>query len=307
MASGYTGGFEALIDNMETMLTSASMTSGKVGRTYFVQGNLTFEVRGSHLSYDMVDGQRVLTGGTIDRVVVRQSGDKIFTLSQLDIDAADMISAAQDDIAGQRDRIEGFFSAMDWIYVGNGEEDVLSESTTSSDGVRLDMAGNDRIFLQGGHDSFYFGSGNDRGWGGTGDDYLDGGSGNDRIWGEEGRDLLQGGSGNDYLDGGKGDDFISVGTGRDTLRGGGGADNLTGGADRDMLIGGAGADVFTFFSGDGRDTIRDFEVGVDMLEFVTSETIEVFDTWLGARIVYGESSVLLLGVVAADISADDFL
>jgi Ca2+-binding RTX toxin-like protein len=307
MGSDYLGGFEGLIDTMETMLTEATMTSGKVGRAYFVQGNVTFELRGAHLSYDIVDGERVLTGGSVERIVVRQSGEKIFTLSQLGVDAADMMLAAADDAAGQRGRIEGFLSALDWVYVGNGEADVLSDSTTSSDGVALDMSGNDRIYLQGGDDSFHFGAGHDRGWGGTGDDYLDGGAGNDRIWGENGMDLLQGGTGNDYLDGGKGDDFIGGGDGRDTLRGGAGADSLTGGADRDLLIGGAGADVFTFFTGDGRDTIRDFEVGVDRLEFVTDRAIEITDTWAGARISYGDDSVLLLGVAAAELGAGDFL
>jgi Ca2+-binding RTX toxin-like protein len=61
-----------------------------------------------------------------------------------------------------------------------------------------------------------------------------------RVWGNAGDDRINGAGGNDVLDGG------------------GGNDTLAGGRDDDTLTGGAGADTFVFRTGDGTDTITDF-------------------------------------------------
>jgi serralysin len=62
------------------------------------------------------------------------------------------------------------------------------------------MAGNDRLFLGGNHDT---------GYGGTGNDQLFGEAGNDTLRGEAGNDLLRGGLGVDQLyGGGDADRFI---------------------------------------------------------------------------------------------------
>ncbi len=61
--------------------------------------------------------------------------------------------------------------------------------------------------------------------------------------------------------------------GRDVLSAGTGDDLLVGGADGDTLTGGSGADVFRFDVLEitaNRDTIRDFNHGVDHLELVRS-------------------------------------
>jgi Ca2+-binding RTX toxin-like protein len=70
-----------------------------------------------------------------------------------------------------------------------------------------------------------------------------------------------------------GNDSIVGGTGNDNLNGGAGADVLTGGAGADVLTGGTEADTFVFLAiGDstaaigGRDTITDFESGVDKID-----------------------------------------
>lgn len=60
--------------------------------------------------------------------------------------------------------------------------------------------------------------------------------------------------------------------GNDTLRGGAGDDTLIGGAGADVMTGGAGADVFVFRDAShsthgARDTITDFRVGEDRLDF----------------------------------------
>lgn len=70
------------------------------------------------------------------------------------------------------------------------------------------------------------------------------------------------------VDGGEGDDRLFGHGGRDHLSGGVGDDWLAGGAQRDVLAGGIGADTFAFAKGErGRDTITDFELGVDTLRF----------------------------------------
>ena len=79
---------------------------------------------------------------------------------------------------------------------------------------------------------------------------------------------LTGGPGNDTLDGGDGADSLDGAAGADTLIGGWSADKLTGGAD---------ADVFVFRDArdstrTSRDTIYDFTVGTDRIDFTQMPT-----------------------------------
>jgi predicted extracellular nuclease/2',3'-cyclic-nucleotide 2'-phosphodiesterase (5'-nucleotidase family) len=80
--------------------------------------------------------------------------------------------------------------------------------------------------------------GNDTVFGLSGNDLLRGGFGNDRLFGELGNDSLFGGEGDDFLDGGLGDD---------------------------LLRGDAGRDTFVISRRPGKDTITDFQVGVDRI------------------------------------------
>ncbi|HEX8468866.1 MAG TPA: cadherin domain-containing protein [Allosphingosinicella sp.] len=109
------------------------------------------------------------------------------------------------------------------------------------------------------------GNGNDIVTGTGGEDRLDGGNGNDVLNGLGGHDLLKGGNGNDSLYGGSGNDILVGENGSDLLFGGDGRDVLAGGNGNDSLSGGAGADIFQFGKGGGRDTVSDFEVGVDRI------------------------------------------
>ena len=91
-----------------------------------------------------------------------------------------------------------------------------------------------------------------------------GGSGSDTITGNSADNTLYGGAGNDVISAGDGDDIIYCGTGNDTL------------------TGGLGADEFRFYSGDGSNTITDFDVARDTCSFyqlsgdkITSENITV--------------------------------
>jgi VCBS repeat-containing protein len=109
------------------------------------------------------------------------------------------------------------------------------------------------------------GNGNDVMNATAGEDRLDGGNGNDVLNGLGGHDLLKGGNGSDSLYGGSGNDILVGENGNDLLFGGDGRDVLAGGNGTDVLEGGAGADIFQFGKGGGRDTVTDFQAGVDRI------------------------------------------
>ncbi len=151
--------------------------------------------------------------------------------------------------------------------------------------------------------------------GGAGDDTLRGGPGKDTLRGNAGDDVLHGGPGNDTLRGDAGDDVLHGGAGADRLFGGAGADRLHGKGGDDMLHGGPGDDAFVYGNAPfGRDTVRDFEDGVDVLDFSGSglrwRDLQVSSDENGnavVRVSGTESSVTLVGVDAALIDRDDFL
>ena len=98
-----------------------------------------------------------------------------------------------------------------------------------------------------------------------------GGYQDDSMLGSSGQDRLFGGYGNDRLNGRAGADHLEGDLGNDTLLGGIGNDTLIGDAGQDLLTGGSGRDVFRFTGalagGASVDTITDFNVGQDRLEF----------------------------------------
>jgi Tol biopolymer transport system component len=81
--------------------------------------------------------------------------------------------------------------------------------------------------------------------------------------------FVSGGKGTtNTFDGGNGADIFKGGAGTDKLIGGAGDDIFTGGGGKDVMIGGTGADTFIFnLKEKGTETITDFELGVDHLQF----------------------------------------
>ncbi|WP_295894571.1 calcium-binding protein [uncultured Vibrio sp.] len=76
-------------------------------------------------------------------------------------------------------------------------------------------------------------------------------------------------AGNDHIIGGGGDDVLEGNRGDDTLKGGADEDLLFGGVGNDRLIGGSEADTFSMrITHGGENTITDFELGSDTLQFV---------------------------------------
>jgi Ca2+-binding RTX toxin-like protein len=128
----------------------------------------------------------------------------------------------------------------------------------AGDDVMNGNKGQDTVYGEGGNDILRGGQDNDRVAGGIGNDVIYGDLGDDIVAGEDGADNVNGNDGNDQLRGGNHDD---------SLYGGAGNDGLDGGRGNDHLYGGSGVDIFYYLSGDGRDTIYDFQVGVDRYAF----------------------------------------
>ena len=89
-------------------------------------------------------------------------------------------------------------------------------------------------------------------------------------------DILLGAGTNDTINGLAGNDHINGGGGNDTLNGGNGNDLLKGRFGDDMLTGGAGQDTLyyqiqevngKFVTADGNDTMLDFTIGTDVIQF----------------------------------------
>lgn len=86
-----------------------------------------------------------------------------------------------------------------------------------------------------------------------------------------GADSVLGGAGKDSIEGGDGADTLKGGLGNDTIKGGLGADTITGGAGADQLTGDAlSANDFVYVVADVGDTITNFTVGVDDIDWNTT-------------------------------------
>ncbi|CUH82440.1 M10 family metallopeptidase C-terminal domain-containing protein [Tropicibacter naphthalenivorans] len=193
------------------------------------------------------------------------------------------------------DRLEGGTGWDCAIYTGFGggitiNLNLTGAQNTGAAGIDTligieDLRGgdyNDRFTGLGGDSVLFGGAGSDWLFGLGGNDSLEGGAGNDKLLGGAGNDTMTGEDGIDVLLGDLGEDQLFGGAYNDHLRGGAGSDTLEGGAGRDVLIGGdfqggfpgdSAADVFVFNAlsdsargGGTRDIIRDFEVGLDLID-----------------------------------------
>ncbi|KYC37663.1 hypothetical protein WA1_40085 [Scytonema hofmannii PCC 7110] len=147
-------------------------------------------------------------------------------------------------------------------------------------------------------------------------DKIYGSLGNDRIEGRKGNDIIEGGSGNDTLYGGENDDLIYGGWGDDTIIGGHGNDILAGGSGHDSFI----FQKYNSFLHKEYDVIKDFEVGVDKIEFqfwvqmnastwfdgIISKN-QLIDTSNGALLTWNSEKLLFQDVSVSQMSASDFV
>ncbi|WP_121061932.1 calcium-binding protein [Chachezhania antarctica] len=109
---------------------------------------------------------------------------------------------------------------------------------------------------------------------GRGNQTFNGGIGNDVVKGQRGSDSLFGGGGDDFLRGSKGGDLLVGNDGDDTLIGNRGRDIFGGGGGNDFIEGGQGKDEFHFDAGTGKDKIRDFTSGEDVISILDGGAID---------------------------------
>jgi Ca2+-binding RTX toxin-like protein len=136
-----------------------------------------------------------------------------------------------------------------------------------------------------------------------------------RIRGTNGNDRLKGTDGNDVITGLGGSDRLEGDKGNDRLFGGGGDDRLKGDNGDDVLSGGAGADRFVFETGDGRDVVKDFEDGIDRIDFLdfgfaSAQQAKSFATQVGANVVFdfgGGNVVTIENVLLNALTSADFI
>lgn len=260
-----------LIDLIESLSTGGTLVGFNPTLVQINGGGFEFYLSGTGFA----QSGGFLTGGTIDNIQVIQiaGGQSVLSMTGLGLSAVALMTAAQQENLGiDTAAIENLFLGMDWTITGRAVADQLPVGATSSDGVDINLKGNDLIRLAGGRDVFNAGDGNDTLRGDGGNDTLWGGRGDDRVSGGTGNDKVYGGGDNDSLYGDTGFDLLSGGTGNDLLNGGDEADTLNGGAGTDTLIGGAGIDTFVFSSiadiglGATRDRIQDFISGSDVID-----------------------------------------
>lgn len=130
------------------------------------------------------------------------------------------------------------------------------------------------------------------------------------VSGTSSADVLFGGLGNDTLIGGFGDDTLTAGQGND---------NLIGEENDDQLLGAGGNDLFTYDARQfGNDTILDFTLGQDRLNFSTIgigslDVLQPFIAQAGADTVItmgyggGTESITLRGITPGQLTAANFL
>lgn len=138
--------------------------------------------------------------------------------------------------------------------------------------------------------------------------------GNDIVTGWNLDDFLMGNNGNDTLNGLAGNDILFGGTGNDFLFGGAGDDRLSGDKGSDELTGGAGADVFYFDRKAGHDTVTDFAISEDFIEFkgkimADYTAVSAAASQVGNNVVIdlGNGTVTLQNVDLGDLTSDHFL
>ena len=278
-------------------------------------------------------GDDVLNGGRGDDVMDGGAGKDVF-LPGGDTDTIttgtgrDIISIDEDDgtviltdFTRGEDKINVKFlgdnaarlSDLSFAVIGNdthvtyGATTLIFQNNTSISGSDFRLAGQTGT---GGNNVLTGTEFDDNIYGRNGDDTLNGLEGADYILGEGGMDIIDGGAGRDNLHGGRQDDQIFGGEGNDFLNGGLDDDRLEGGLNNDTLLGGGGNDTFVFTQQGGRDKVRDFTQGEDLLDVadlgITSQAD--FDSMGpvsgGYELVSGDVTIFLQGFSGTLTDAD---
>ncbi len=245
------------------------------------------------------DGADTLSDTSDDDVFIGGLGDDVFT-SRYGSDTFLYASGDGDDVINE---LHSSSTTVDVLKFVDLNPDDIYVTRTGTDhfahviatGARIE---NDDFFWSSDHygiDAFHFADGT--------------------VWD---RTMLADKVEDGYLTGTAGADTLDGGQGDDRLFGMEGADSLIGGTGDDRMSGGLGDDTFVFLTaGTGADTITDFTAGAaseDTIEFATTLFADyaalsaaVTDDGTDATITIAPGDTIVLkGVVAADLHADDF-
>ncbi|WP_299613570.1 fasciclin domain-containing protein [uncultured Tateyamaria sp.] len=266
-----------------------------------------------HVSPGSQDADAVLGSTTLDTLLGATIGVDGATLVDNDPDVPDpnLIATNLEASNGIAHVIDGVLLPVDVLQSnGPGRVDFVIDDDSGS--VIRTGWNDDFASGKGGNDFIRLGSGNDVGLGGDGDDLILGGRGNDTMDGGNDDDRLFGGSSEDVLIGGDGNDTLGGGRDDDTLDGGNGNDRLIGSHGDDELTGGEGEDIFVFGRSGGDDLITDFTQGEDAIALRNyhgnGDLMDIVsDGEDGAVISYGRTTVTLDGIMADQVTVDDFL
>ncbi len=286
------------------------------------------------------EGNDILLGGLGDDILV--GGDGIDTASYLFAVGGVRVDLS---IAGSQNTLSDGLDALASIenISGSLHHDILFGDEHRNRLEGLD--GNDLLSGMAGDDVLFGGAGNDTLAGGAGNDVLEGGSGIDwaiytsavvvnlnqetqntygagidtlrdieNLSGSIHGDALGGDDGQNEINGNGGNDWLFGRAGNDTLRGGAGDDFIAGNRGSDNLFGGAGVDTFIFDDDWGNDTIHDFVVGQDILDFGLVSGVEnlndfhISESAGSAVIGFGfANSVTLIGISVSELNTSDWV
>ena len=318
-APGTESSFNSFILGVDALGGDVDLVDYDETTIVFQSGDTVYTLSGSGFTFGFTPNGPGVTGGTVEGLAVVTNGAPGMTITGLGLSAVVLQNAifAEGD-GSDTTALEDVFLPLDWTYHGNGNTDILLESSVSADGAPLNFSGNDTFLGKGGNDNLFLGDGNDTGRGGNGSDRLNGWAGDDTLYGDAGDDVLDGGFGNDKAYGGSGNDSFSGGGQNDSLFGGAGADFMFGGANKDTIRGGTGndelwgdggADRFVFADGDGGDVINDFNLGSDKIDVADPSLVTFQDAGGNTRMFYGPGfdSIMLFGVDFNDAALIDII
>jgi Ca2+-binding RTX toxin-like protein len=227
----------ALTNTITTLPENTSTTSGvkvaDITITDDALGTNTLSVTGTDNSFfEIVSNALYIKAGTVLDYETKSSYSV-----QVDVNDPD-VGSNPDDTKNYTLTLTDIkkLTVYNDIYYGTSDNEIIDA-----------LAGNDRIFGLDGDDIIYGRTGADILYGGTGADIIYGDEDDDRLYGDTGNDKIYGGAGADILYGGAGNDYLDGGTGSD------------------RYYGEAGADTFVIGSGQGLDSIYDYEKGIDKI------------------------------------------
>lgn len=332
------GGITARINGESGTVTKSARDGGGVDRLIgmnFNQNSVSMGLTGTQradrfyldpgenrfINLNPMGGNDVIAVKSGDVRLTYWSGDASGIDVRVKSSKAGLMVGEVDDQFGDLDRFSGVFSIegsrFDDTFVGSSgndyfitrEGDDVVNGRGGFDFVRYDRRGAVRVdvdLAKGTALNVW-----DRGDTRRDGTYLDKLTSIEHVRGSDGNDRIRGSNSAEQLDGRSGNDRLA-GRGRnDTLDGGFGNDTLNGGSGNDLLFGGEGADRFEFRRGDGRDSIADFQDGIDTIRVITGASrfsqLRIADAGDDATVSFADVRITLQGVDHQTLDASDFM